>query len=176
VVDLALAQVERRILPQKVGEVLLAPDHRQSIMDGLVGVIKDGTGKNTFKDYDYARYPIAGKTGTAQDATQVAEHDSSAVRGPRPLVVDAPPQYAIGAVLEGRYGAWHAAPVVKCLFEAISGQRAIADPRAADPLDRSSRVAATLPLWPTHVPQGAQALRPGGLTSDRWPRHAHPQP
>ncbi|HEX9260779.1 MAG TPA: penicillin-binding protein 2 [Acidimicrobiales bacterium] len=147
VVDLSLAQVERRILPQKVGEVLMAPDHRQAIMDGLVGVIKDGTGKNTFADYDYKRYPIAGKTGTSQDALQVAEHDTSLFVGFGPLAVDAPPQYTIGAVLEkAGYGAWSAAPVVKCLFEAISGQQPIAEPLPADnPFDKTARVAATLP-------------------------------
>jgi len=60
--------------------------------------------------------------------------------------VDAPPQYTIGAVLErAGYGAWAAAPVAKCLFEAISGQVTVADPQPADTFDRAATVAAKLP-------------------------------
>lgn len=153
VVDLTQGSIVRSFDPQVLDQVSLPPTVYSPILQGLVGVLRSyvnghkGTGVEPFRTYNYEAYPIAGKTGTAQDATKLDEKDNSLFVGFGPIKAGEPAQYTIGAVLEqAGYGSWSAAPVVRCMFEAISGQRAMAEPIEAEPLDKDAATrAAVLP-------------------------------
>jgi penicillin-binding protein 2 len=148
-VDLAQGIVVRDIQPVATGTVGIAPDVRAAVLEGLVGVMRSprGTAYNTFRDYDWDAFPVAGKTGTAQDFTQKDERDSSlfAAFGP----INDTPRYAAAAVLErSGFGAWSAAPVVKCFYEGIAGQVPMPEVIQSDALDRTSTRTATMPQLP----------------------------
>jgi penicillin-binding protein 2 len=152
-VDLSQASDVTVFQPEATGHVSLAPNVYQPILQGLIGVLRGfanghkGTGVEPFRTYNYDAFPIAGKTGTAQDATKLDEKDSSLFVGFGPVKAGTTPQYTVGAVLEqAGYGSWSAAPVVRCMFEAISGQRPMAEPVESEPLDKQAATkAAVLP-------------------------------
>jgi penicillin-binding protein 2 len=149
-VDLSQAIPVREIEPTSTGQVAIAPETRAAVMEGLVGVLDYGTAASAFKNYDYDRFPIAGKTGTAQDFTLKDERDTSlfAAFGP----INDTPRYAAAAVLErAGFGAWSAAPVVKCFYEGISGQIAMPPVSQSDALDRTSTRTAVMPQLPPEL-------------------------
>ena len=125
-------------------------------MDGVLGPINAGlrrvirgkgtdygfyhftTGEKLFQGWDVL--DIAGKTGTAQGAGNYPWNDSSAFGS---YSMDESMPYTVVAYLEkSGYGSRAAAPVVKCMFEALTDP-AKADPVfISDPLDVSSLAAA----------------------------------
>jgi penicillin-binding protein 2 len=148
-VDLAQAVVVKDIAPVAASTVSISPETRDAVMEGLVGVLRNprGTAYNTFKGYDWNLFPIAGKTGTAQDYTQKDERDTSLFAGFGPI--NDTPRYAAAAVLErAGFGAWSAAPVVKCFYEGVSGQVAMPEVVQSDALDRQGTKTAIMPQLP----------------------------
>lgn len=147
--DLPNASVVRRISqesPEK--EIPLSPEVRDPIVNGLRRVITGPgvnfdyyhktTGENLFRNY--SGIPIAGKTGTAQGFNNLPWNDSSAFGA---FSLDANSPFSAFAYLEkSGYGATAAAPVVKCIFLALSKQWRVDALVAADPLDVASTVAA----------------------------------
>ncbi len=152
-VDLSQAQPTKQFGAVVVNHVDIAQDWQANITRGLVGVLKKntfptGTAYRTFLDYGYDSFPIAGKTGTAQAGTNEPEKDSSLFVGFGPVGPGTKPSYTIGAVIErGGFGAEGAAPVVKCLFDAVSGQlkTPLAEPEQSDLLDPNSTQAGVIP-------------------------------
>jgi penicillin-binding protein 2 len=98
------------------------------------------TGEKLFETYPAEAIPVAGKTGTAQGAGNYPWNDSSAFAA---YSLDPERPYTVAAYLEkSGYGSQAAAPVVKCLFQQMSGVTP-ADPVVlAEPLDTSSNQAA----------------------------------
>jgi penicillin-binding protein 2 len=147
--DLPNASVVQRVSKEAgATSVPMRADVRQPIVDGLRRVITGPgvdfdyyhktTGENLFRDY--SGIPIAGKTGTAQGFKNLPWNDSSAFGA---FSLDAAQPYSAFAYLEkSGYGATAAAPVVKCLFLALSGNWRIDDLVVADPLDTASNIAA----------------------------------
>ena len=144
-IDVTKATVVSTMEPQPKATVDLPPEYRKPLLEGLEQVITGPIANGHFPTafglfnyvpgYDYKAFPIAGKTGTAQDNTKLASHDTSlfAAFGP----VDSP-QYVVAAVLEkAGYGSEAAAPVTKCMFEALSGQAPLPALEEPDPLDRT---------------------------------------
>ena len=126
----------------------LPPEVRDPIVSGLQRVITGPgvtsdyyhktTGENLFRNY--SGIPIAGKTGTAQGFNNLPWNDSAAF-GAFSLDADSP--YSAFAYLEkAGYGATAAAPVVKCIFLALSKQWRVDELIPADPLDTASSIAA----------------------------------
>ncbi len=152
VVDLAQAQPTKQFGADVVNHVDIPQEWQANITRGLIGVLKKntfptGTAYRTFLDYGYDSFPIAGKTGTAQAGSNEPEKDSSVFVGFGPVGPGSKPSYTIGVVIErGGFGAEGAAPVVKCLFEAVSGQSStpLAEPQQSDPLDPNSTQAGTI--------------------------------
>lgn len=109
-------EVTAEFAPQVAGKVDLPPHVRQPIYDGLVNVPVSGTATRAFAGFPLDRFPIAGKTGTAE----VDGKEDTAVFaafGPAPA-----PQYAVGAILEeSGFGGSAAAPVVRAIFDVLSG-------------------------------------------------------
>ena len=79
--------------------------------------------------------PIAGKTGTAQDAGQEGSKDDSLFAAYGPTGGPGTAQWAVGTVIEDAgFGAWAAAPVVKCIFAALGDPSRMAPLVQSDPL------------------------------------------
>ena len=96
------------------------------------------TGENLFRNY--SGMPIAGKTGTAQGFNNLPWNDSSAFGA---FSLDPTQPYSAFAYLEkSGYGATAAAPVVKCMFLALSKAWRVDDLVPADPLDTAGSAAA----------------------------------
>ena len=147
--DLQAASVVERVsavAPRE--EIPMRPEVRDPIVAGLRRVITGPgvnfdyyhktTGENLFRNY--TGMPIAGKTGTAQGFNNLPWNDSSAFGA---FSLDATQPYSAFAYLEkSGYGAVAAAPVVKCVFLALSKQWRVDDLVPADPLDTASNIAA----------------------------------
>ena len=111
------ARLVREIPPRVAGHVDLPPEHRAPVMQGMVGVTQDphGTAFTTFRGWPHDRYPIAGKTGTAQADPKQDTALFSAV-GPA-----TDPQFAVTVVMEqAGFGATSAAPVARAVFGRLS--------------------------------------------------------
>ena len=109
------------VKPVVEGHVDLPPAMYNPVLAGLQGVIANpkGTAYQAFKGFNLAVTPLAGKTGTAE-VDKKADTSLFASFGP----VGAP-QYAIVAVLEqSGFGADAAAPVVRHVWETVTGQAA----------------------------------------------------
>ena len=147
--DLSNASVVKRVSAEtETTEIPMRPDVREPLVNGLRRVITGPgvdfdyyhktTGENLFRNY--TGVPIAGKTGTAQGFNNLPWNDSSAFGA---FSLDATQPYSAFAYLEkAGYGAVAAAPVVKCIFLALSKQWRVDDLVPADPLDTASNVAA----------------------------------
>ena len=107
--------------PQSLG---LNPEHLSVVRQGLVGVTTSGTSAQVFAG---AAYTSAGKTGTAQavtigqkdkyNAAKMAEHQRDHALYMAFAPADAP-RIAVAAVVENAgFGAAHAAPIVRRVFD-----------------------------------------------------------
>lgn len=104
------------------------------------GVTHNPTGYLLFRSYPSAAIPLSGKTGTAQGLNNYSWNDSSAFAA---FSRDPAQPYTVVAYLEkSGYGSQAAAPVVKCIFTALSGQTAMDPVQPSDQLDLNSTVAA----------------------------------
>jgi penicillin-binding protein 2 len=175
-VDMAQAQPLQLIGTKVSNHVELEQSWRDAITRGLIGVTQKrsfpfGTAHRSFENYNFDAFPIAAKTGTAQSGNGEAANDSSLFVGYGPVRAGDTPQYTAGAIIEkGGFGADAAAPVVKCLFEALSGQTKtpLAEPQQSDPLDPNTLQVATLPpLQDTSCLKITQSVAPvGGISND----------
>ena len=147
--DLPNASVVKRVSQETKRSVIpMRPDVLEPVVSGLRRVITGPgvdfdyyhktTGENLFRNY--SGMPIAGKTGTAQGFNNLPWNDSSAFGA---FSMDATQPYSAFAYLEkAGYGAVAAAPVVKCMFLALSRQWRVDDLVPADPLDTASNLPA----------------------------------
>lgn len=104
------------------------------------------TGETLFRNYPYDKLTIAGKTGTAQGFASKPWNDSSAFAA---FSTNPFSPYTVVAYLEkSGYGSKAAAPVVKCVFEALSGAVRLDAVVPSDPLD----VTSVLPANPVQLP------------------------
>jgi penicillin-binding protein 2 len=114
------------------------------------------TGERLFRDYPSSAIPIAGKTGTVQGAKNYPWNDSSAFGG---FSLDPARPYTVMAFLEkSGYGSKAAAPVVKCMFLALSDPSRMDPVVTSDPLDLN----ATVPAPPKELVNAACLDSAGG--------------
>jgi len=151
--DLGSGVVTEQIAPV-ARDVSMPPGVRDPIVNGLrqniTGPGVDGpdgyrstTAEELFFDYPEAAIPVAGKTGTAQGFPSYPWNDSSAF-GAFSMDEDRP--YTVVSYLEkAGYGSLGAAPVVKCMFLALSGLIPLDPVTISEPLDLESDVAAPNP-------------------------------
>ena len=128
--------VIREIEP-RVQQVELPAGARGPILDGLVGATQSGerenrgTAFNAFAGFPHDRYPVAGKTGTAQTG---GNRDDDALFAAFAPADD--PRYAISVVMErAGFGSTWAAPVARSILGSLSGLEA---PEAVAPVPGSS--------------------------------------
>jgi len=101
--------------PEVAGRVELAPDWRAAMLDGFKGVTLTGTATTTFEGYPHDRFPIAGKTGTAQVQDKA---DTSLFVGFAPA--DAPRFSAAAILPEAGNGGDVAAPLIRRILEPVA--------------------------------------------------------
>ncbi len=112
--------------PVKIGHVDLQPDWHAAMMQGFSGVTQStsprGTASEVFAGFPFDRFPVAGKTGTAQtgkDPETGKEKFSNAFFVGFGPTTDA--RYVGVATLEeAGYGAAAAAPVVRAMLEPVA--------------------------------------------------------
>ena len=103
------------------------------------------TGETLFKNYPYSKLTIVGKTGTAQGFASKPWNDSSAFAA---FSTNPFKPYTVVAYLEkAGFGSKAAAPVVKCVFEALAGAIKLDPVVPSDPLD----VTSALPALPAEL-------------------------
>lgn len=121
------------------------------IRQGLGGVTSDnngGTATELFKGFDQKGWPVLGKTGTAEVAGKA---DTSLFVGVGPAD---DPQYVAVAVLEqSGFGSDAAGPLVRAIFEHVSGQADCPDPTTPEATPTTTTVAGT----PSTCPDAAQS-------------------
>lgn len=143
--------------PDLIRQIDMPSTVRLPIIAGLQRVIRgDGvtypstfyhatTGQYLFENYD--SIDIVGKTGTAQGSRSKPWFDSSVFAA---FSVDQTKPYTVVSYLEkSGYGSKAAAPLVKCLFEALGSQIQIDDVALSDPLDQ----AVLVPALPNQLPE-----------------------
>jgi penicillin-binding protein 2 len=133
----------QKFQPEVKAQVTINPDWWTTMNKGFTGVVTSrrpfGTAARTFEDYNYGAMPIAGKTGTAQDASQEGSKDDSLFAAYGPTGGPGTAQWAVGTVIEDAgFGAWAAAPVVKCIFAALGDPSRMAPLVQSDPLDKTA--------------------------------------
>lgn len=108
----------RTIDPVVTGTVSLPPDVRGPIVAGLAGVASgEGTASSAFIGFDLAKFPIVGKTGTAQ-VDGKADTSLFASYGPAQS-----PRFSITAVMEeAGFGAEAAGEIVRHVYELVAEQ------------------------------------------------------
>jgi penicillin-binding protein 2 len=104
--------------PVVAAQVPLPPEVREPLLEGLVGVPRNGTAVRAFAGFPLDQFPIAGKTGTAQVDNK---SDTAVFTAFGPAYA---PRYQVSVFLEeSGFGGTAAAPVARALFDVLSGQR-----------------------------------------------------
>jgi penicillin-binding protein 2 len=113
------ADVVREATPEVISQFDLPASMRDPIVRGLEGVVSssEGTAYETFLDFDLAGFRVAGKTGTAEVDDKA---DTSVFASFAP--VEAPRYVAVAILEEAGFGGEAAAPVVRRVYEQLSGQ------------------------------------------------------
>jgi penicillin-binding protein 2 len=109
----------RRFKPRVAGHLSLDTTELGVMQQGLGEVISNpnGTAYSAFTGFPLSKYPIAGKTGTAQIGTSVFNDSWFVSYGPTP-----DPRYVIAVyVQKAGHGGESAAPIARQIWEAIFG-------------------------------------------------------
>jgi len=125
----------------------MTPELQEPIWNGLRrNVTGPGTnGRSTTAEELFADYPpgaiqVAGKTGTAQGRNSYPWNDSSAFAA---FSIDPEQPWTVVSYLEkSGFGSTGAAPVVKCMFLALSGITPLDPVAISEPLDTTMEVPA----------------------------------
>lgn len=131
--DLSQAVVAAAMAPTS-RQIPMAPQTRDPIDAGIRRNVtgpgyngRSTTAEELFRDYPPEAIPVAGKTGTAQGRLSYPWNDSSAFAA---YSIDPARPYTVVTYLEkSGFGSTGAAPVVKCMFLALSNDpRVVLDP------------------------------------------------
>jgi penicillin-binding protein 2 len=109
----------RPLAPVVKNTVVISEAVRRPIIDGLAGatIQESGTAHDAFVGFPLERFPIGGKTGTAQVGTKKSDNALFAAFGPI-----ANPRFVVVVVLEeAGFGGQAAAPVARRIFERLVG-------------------------------------------------------
>ncbi|MET0144595.1 MAG: penicillin-binding transpeptidase domain-containing protein [Ilumatobacteraceae bacterium] len=144
--DLTQATLVQSIAPI-TRDIPMSPELRDPIDAGLRrNILGPGTNDHSttaeelFADYPAGAIPVAGKTGTAQGRGNYPWNDSSAFAA---YSEDPEQPYTVVSYLEkSGFGSTGAAPVVKCMFLALSGITPLDPVVVSEPLDTTSEVPA----------------------------------
>lgn len=123
-IDPISGEVVNEILPRESSRLYMPTDVLAPILDGMRGATtlrtneRLGTAYNAFDGFSHDRWPVAGKTGTAE---VLGKSDSAVFVGFGPLHE---PAYVVAVLLEeAGFGGESAAPVVRRVLEAVALDR-----------------------------------------------------
>jgi penicillin-binding protein 2 len=147
VADMTQAKVMQQITPAVTRNIPMPPEVHDPIQRGIrqniTGPGTNGhstTAEELFADYPPNAIPVAGKTGTAQGFQSYPWNDSSAFTA---YSLDPAHPYTVTSYLEkAGFGSTGAAPVVKCMFEALSGTFPLDPVQLSEALDTTMTVPA----------------------------------
>lgn len=108
--------VVERIKPEKMGQLPVSDRLLRYLQDALADVPVAGTAAGTFAGFPLDRFPVAGKTGTAQ---AYGEEDTAWFASFAPA--DNPRYAVVAMVSQGGLGSAAAAPAVRDIYEGIFG-------------------------------------------------------
>jgi penicillin-binding protein 2 len=165
--DLAQATLVQEVAPQS-RQIAMTPELQEPIWNGLrrnvTGPGANGrstTAEELFADYPAGAIQVAGKTGTAQGRNSYPWNDSSAFGA---YSIDPEHPWTVVSYLEkAGFGSTGAAPVVKCMFLALSGVTPLDPVAVSEPLDTTMEVPAeSLPGVPVDCMHSSNAgtIRP----------------
>lgn len=113
-----VTNTSKAVEPRSTGKADLSGANRSAVLAGLQRVVSDsdGTASGAFAGFPLDRFPLAGKTGTAEVQ---GKQETALFVGMGP--VDAP-RYVVTAVMEeSGLGSGAAAPVVRRIFDGLVG-------------------------------------------------------
>ena len=126
-------ELVRQFSPRVLRDLDLPAEYIEPIENGLIGVTlrQGGTATRSFIDANpvFGRWPVAGKTGTAEVKSSIAQKaDTSLFAAYAPVywpgsgvAPDVEPEFAIAVVMEeSGFGSASAAPVTAAILEAIA--------------------------------------------------------
>ncbi len=160
-------KVLRAVQPRANATISLPPIVRDPILLGLEGAVgaadvgngRSGTAFQAWQGFPLDHFMVAGKTGTAQDNTQLPENDNSVFVAFGPVQN---PKYAVLCIMEkSGFGADAAAPVVRRVFEGLPQVGVY----ALDPLQPADPVGAQ-PSDVTRLSHTETLLKPPPLSND----------
>jgi penicillin-binding protein 2 len=132
-----------RTTEPKSRKIPMTEGMREPVMEGLrqniLGVGANGrstTAGELFADYPANAIQVAGKTGTAQGFPSYPWNDSSVFAAVS--LEEARPFTVVSYLEKSGYGSQGAAPVVKCMYEALSGITPLDPVNVSEPLDLDS--------------------------------------
>jgi penicillin-binding protein 2 len=173
IVNPVTGKVVKQFTPVVTGHVSLPPSIYQPILQGLEGVITDGTAATDFTGFP-SNFVLAGKTGTATTpgSTGAAGEPTSwfVAFGPQPT-----PTYLVLAVIDqGGYGADAAAPLVRNVFDYLLANPVgtVKIPSGTNPpttTKPASHAALTTPTAPTTTPATTPGQTPVATTTTAPP-------
>ena len=156
-----------RTVKSKSKKIPMTDGMREPIMAGLrQNILGQGAnGRSTtagelFADYPGNAIPVGGKTGTAQGANSYPWNDSSVFAA---VSLDEKRPYTVVSYLEkAGYGSRGAAPVVKCMYLALSGITPLDPVNVSEPLDLDSNEPA-----PPAAPVDTACMATSGVPESR---------
>ncbi len=126
--------VVREFAPRELSGITFPPGFREAAVEGLAGAVRDpgGTAFAVFATWPDELPPVFGKTGTAQDVTELSENDTSLFSG----FVDAPgARWSATAIVEkAGFGSETAAPIVRAVLQGMLTPGGIPPAPVAPPL------------------------------------------
>lgn len=124
-IETAEGRVVKEFSPQITRELQLKPSTLELVRDGLEKTVSMGTARGAFWGFPLDRFPVAGKTGTAQIH---GKEDFAFFASYAPA--DQPEIVILVVVEEGGSGSLGAAPVARRLYETYFGlkRQAVPDP------------------------------------------------
>ncbi|NLY89187.1 MAG: penicillin-binding protein 2 [Firmicutes bacterium] len=117
-IETAEGRVVKEFSPQVTREIQLKPTTLRLVREGLEKAVSMGTARGAFWGFPLDRFPVAGKTGTAQIH---GKEDYAFFASYAPA--DQPELVILVVVEEGGSGSLGAAPVARRLYEAYFGLR-----------------------------------------------------
>ena len=121
-------KVVRKIAPKVEAHVSLPPSTYQTLLSGFEGVVQSpsGTAYAPFQGFDFSKWLLGGKTGTATATNNSAQQPTAwfvGFGGPRN---DPKQRYAVAVeVDEAGYGSSGAAPVVRQMFDCLMAHHGV---------------------------------------------------
>ncbi|HWH34445.1 MAG TPA: penicillin-binding protein 2 [Acidimicrobiales bacterium] len=127
--------VVRQIAPRPVDAVALPAGAWGPMVEGFIGATASedprGTAYNAFRGFPHDQFPVAGKTGTAQNGGDRKDDALFAAFAPAD-----DPRYALSVVMErAGFGSTWAAPVARSILSSLSG---LDEPDGVEPVAGNS--------------------------------------